>query len=116
MNSLTPYIIGVLLDLGGLIFASFIAETIVRYKRGTFKYALYVSIPTFIIWRVASFIQIFIPSGFLVSLILMFSYGLFVNRFYGDDWLIIFGVALIILFAVILVTTSVMAVIYEIFE
>ena len=112
MNSLTPYIIGVLLDLGGLIFASFIAETIVRYKRGTFKYALYVSIPTFIIWRVVSFI----PSGFLVSLILMFSYGLFVNRFYGDDWLIIFGVALIILFAVILVTTSVMAVIYEIFE
>lgn len=108
--------IGLFLDFGGLIFALFVAETAIRYQRGSLKYALYVSIPTLIIWRIASFVQIFIPSGFFVSLILMFSYGFFVNRFYGDDWFPIFGVALIILFAIILVTTSMMAVVSEIFK
>lgn len=107
--------IGLLLDFGGLIFALFIAETTIRYQRGSLKYAFYASIPTLIIWRLASFTQIFIPSGFLVSLILMFSYGFFVNHFYGDDWFLIFGVALIILFAIILVTTSIMAVVNEVF-
>jgi hypothetical protein len=116
MNSIAPYIIGLLLDFGGLIFALFIAETTIRYQRGSLKYAIYASIPTLIIWRIASFVQIFIPSPFFVSLILMFAYGLFVNRFYGDDWFLILGLALIILFAIILVTTSMMAVVSEIFK
>jgi len=116
MDQLTLYLIGLLLDFGSLYFSLFVAETTVEYKRGSLKRAFFASVLTLFMWRAATLLQLFIPSPFVVALILIFSLGFFVNLFYGGDWVAVYGLALIILFALILVTTSVIAVVNEMFK
>jgi len=91
MDQLTLYLIGLLLDFGSLYFSLFVAETAVEYKRGSLKRAFFASVLTLFMWRAA----------------------FFVNLFYGGDWVAVYGLALIILFALILVTTSVIAIVNE---
>lgn len=105
------YLFGFFLDFAGLIGALYISGLInpldkISHKEAI-KKAVYASLIIILIVRICGIV---ILSPLLLSIISILAFGYAVNRFYGEEWVVIFAIALLLSFIFMLVTTSIAAV------
>lgn len=107
------YLTSMLVDLLSVFIALLISDFLVSRKTGSLKMAAYASIATVAVWRVSEFVFATIGffSAFFVTAVLVVTFAYFVNRFYGDSWIIIFSLALILIFFFHIMTSLALVVI-----
>lgn len=110
-ESLFSYLFGFFLDFAGLIGALYISGLItpldkISHKEAI-KKAVYASLIIILIVRICGIV---IVSPLLLSIISILAFGYAINHFYGEEWVVIFAMALLLSFIFMLVTTSIAAV------